>query len=216
MAPTLVLSPFGPLSLSERRLACGLALSLLAHLMLIVVVRPLTAEYAPRTPLQVEIQQLAPEPDAPLSIPAPPDAAADSGPATPAVASARPEPVRPVPGAVPDLQPDPRLPVDRYYASFDVDVRAEPLNDPPLVYPVRAYQLRARGKVTLRILINERGGVDDVTVMEAEPRGFQFEEAALAAARALQFSPAMRFGQRVKSRKELEVVFNPYESINVP
>jgi len=216
MAPTLAPFPFGPLSLSERRLAYGLALSLLAHLMLLVSVRPLTAEYAPRTPLQVEIQQLAPEPDAPMSVPAPPDAAADSGPATPAVESARPDPIRPAPGAVPDLQPDPRLPLDRYYASFDVDVRAEPLNDPPLVYPVRAYQLRARGKVTLRILINERGGVDDVTVVGVEPRGFHFEEAALEAARALQFSPAMRYGNRVKSQKSLEVVFNPYESIHGP
>ena len=216
MAPALALFPFGPLSLPERRLAYGLALSLLAHLMLIAVVRPLTAEYAPRTPLQVEIQNLAPEPDAPLSVPARPDAAADSGPATPAVESAMPEPVRPVPGAVPDLQPDPRLPLDRYYASFDVDVRAEPLNDPPLVYPVRAYQMRVRGKVTLRILINERGGVDDVTVIEAEPRGYFFEEAALEAARALQFSPAMRYGTRVKSQKILEVVLNPYDSIHIP
>jgi TonB family protein len=81
---------------------------------------------------------------------------------------------------------------------------------------VRAYQMRVRGKVTLRILINERGGVDDVTVVEAEPRGYLFENAALEAVRALQFSPAMRYGNRVKSQKNLEVVFNPYESINVP
>jgi len=216
MTPALVLLPFNPMSLSQRRLACGLALSLLAHLMLIYVVRPLTAEYAPRTPLQVEIQNLAPDPDATLSVPAPPDATADSGPATPAVESARPEPVRPAQGAVPDLQPDPRLPLDRYFASSEVDVRAVPLNDPDLIYPVRAYQMRVRGKVTLRILINERGGVDDVTVIEVEPRGYLFEGAALEATRALKFSPAMRYGIRVKSRKELEVAFDPYEKINVP
>src|SRR6185503_19982964 len=128
MTPALELLSFSPLSLSQRRLACGLALSLLAHLSLIFIMRPMTAEYARRTPLQVEIQNLAPEPDAPLSVSAPPDAAADSGPATPVVESARPEPVRPIPGAVPDLQPDPRLPLDRYFASTDVDVRAEPLN----------------------------------------------------------------------------------------
>ena len=216
MAPTLVLFPFDPLSLPQRRLACGLALSLLAHLMLMFIMRPLTAEYAPRTPLQVEIQNLAPEPDAPLSVPAPPDAAAESGPAAPVVESARPEPVRPVPGAVPDLQPDPRLPLDRYYASSDVDVRAEPLNDPDLIYPARAYQMRVRGKVTLRILINERGGVDDVTVIDVEPRGYKFEDAALEATRALKFSPAMRYGIRVKSQKTLEVVLNPYDSIHIP
>ena len=216
MTPALELLSFSPLSLSQRRLACGLALSLLAHLSLIFIMRPITAEYAPRTPLQVEIQNLAPEPDAPLSVPAPPDAAADSGPATPVVESARPEPVRPIPGAVPDLQADPRLPLDRYFASTDVDVRAEPLNDPDLVYPARAYQMRVRGKVTLRILINERGGVDDVTVIEVEPRGFRFEEAALEATRALKFSPAQRFGIRVKSQKTLEIVLNPYDSIHVP
>ena len=216
MTPALVLFPFGPLSLPKRRLACGLALSLLAHLMVLLAVRPLSVEYAPRTPLQVEIQQLAPELDAPLSVPAPPDAAANTGPATPAVESARPEAIRPAPGAVPDLQPDPRLPLDRYYTSFEVDVRAEPLNDPPLVYPARAYQLRVRGKVTLRILINERGSVDNVTVVEAEPRGYLFEAAALEAARALQFSPAMRLGQKVKSQKTLEVVLNPYDSIHIP
>jgi len=55
-----------------------------------------------------------------------------------------------------------------------------------------------------------------VTVVGVEPRGFHFEEAALEAARALQFSPAMRYGNRVKSQKSLEVVFNPYESIHGP
>ena len=216
MTPALVLFPFNPLTISQRRLACGLALSLLAHLMLVYIVRPLTAEYAPRMPLQVEMQNLAPEPDAPLSVPAPPDAAADSSPATPAVESARPEPVRPAQGAVPDLQPDPRLPLDRYYASSDVDVRAEPLNDPDLIYPARAYQMRVGGKVKLRILINERGGVDDVTVLEVEPRGHKFEVAALEATRALKFSPAKRYGIQVKSQKTLEIVLNPYDSISVP
>jgi len=216
MTPALVLFPFSPLSLSQRRLACGLALSLLVHLSLIFILRPITADYAPRTPLQVEIQNLAPEPGAPLSVPAPPDSAADSGPASPAVEAAKPELARPIPGAVPDLQPDPRLPLDRYFASTDVDVRAEPLNDPDLIYPARAYQMRVRGKVTLRVLINERGGVDDVTVIEVEPRGYKFEDAALEATRALKFSPAQRFGVRVKSQKTLEIVLNPYDSIHVP
>jgi len=43
-----------------------------------------------------------------------------------------------------------------------------------------------------------------------------FEEAALDAVRSLQFSPAMRFGQRVKSQKTIEVEFDPYASIHVP
>lgn len=215
ISATFMPFPFSPASRSEYRLACGLALSLLAHLLLMAGVRPMTAVYAPPTPLQVEIRQSAPEPDAPLSVPAPSGVVADAGPASPAVEVAKPEPMRSDPGAVPDLRPDPRLPLERYYTALEVDVRAEPLNDPPLVYPQRAYQMRTRGKVTLRILINERGGVDEVMVLESEPRGV-FEEAALDASRSLQFSPAMRFGLRVKSQKTIEVPFDPYESIHIP
>jgi len=215
MASTLLPFPFGPASRSDYRLAYGLALSLLAHLLLIAGVRPMTAVYAPPAPLQVDIRQSATAPDAPLSIPASSNAVADPGPDSPAAAVAKPEPVRPVPGAVPNVRPDPRLPLERYYTSLELDVRAEPLNDPPLIYPQRAYQERTRGRVTLRILISQRGSVDEVTVLESEPRGM-FEEAALDAVRSLQFSPAMRFGQRVKSQKTIEVEFDPYASIQVP
>lgn len=215
MALILMQFPFGPLSRSERRLAWGLALSLLAHLLLIAGVRPVTAVFTPQPPLQVELRQAATEPEAPLSVPAAPAAPADLAPAAPAIAAAKPQPARPDPGAVAALRPDSRLPLERYFTGLEVDVRAEPLNDPPLIYPQRAYQSRIRGKVILRILINERGGVDEVMVLESEPRGV-FEEAALDAARALQFSPALRFGHRVKSQKTLEVAFDPYESIHIP
>ena len=214
MASTLLPFSFRPMTRSDYRLACGLALSLLAHLFLIAGVRPMTAVYAPPAPLQVDIRQSATAPDAPLSIPAS-DAVTVTGPDAPAVAAAIPEPVRSVPGAVPGVRPDPRLPLERYYTSLELDVRAEPRNDPPLIYPQRAYQERTRGRVTLRILINQRGSLDEVTVLASEPRGV-FEEAALDAVRSLQFSPAMRFGQRVKSQKTIEVEFDPYASIHVP
>jgi len=207
--------PFGPVSRSEYRLACGLVLSLLAHLLLIAAVRPMTVDYAPPAPLQVEIRDAATVADAPLSVPASSDAVAESRLPSPAVAVPKSEPNRPDPGAVPDRRPDPRIPLERYYTSREVDVRAEPLNDPPLIYPQQAYQMRTRGKVMLRILINERGGVDEVTVLESDPRGV-FDEAALDASRSLQFSSAMRFGHRVKSQKMIEVVFDPYANIHVP
>jgi TonB family protein len=65
------------------------------------------------------------------------------------------------------------------------------------------------------MLINERGGVDGITVLQAEPNGV-FEAAALEAAQALAFSPAALAGRPVKSQKTLEVVFDPYESIATP
>lgn len=198
---------------STNRLIVGLALSVLAHLALIAGVRPMVAAYVPFVPLEVEIRHLATEPDAPFSSPAPSDYSAD---AAMAPAEARKiEPTPPDKAAVPDPRFDPRLPLEHYYTARELDVRAEPLNDVALVYPQLAYQQRIRGKVTLRILINERGGIDQVSVLESEPRDV-FEEAALTATRALEFSPALKNGRRVKSQKTIEVTFDPYESINIP
>lgn len=199
---------------SNFRLGVGLAVSTLVHLMLVAGVRPLTAPYAPPTPLQVEIQHLAGEPYAPLASPAPSDFPVSGLPLPAAVETRQPPaPVRP--GAVAENQDNPGLALDQYYTSSELDVRAEPLNEVDLIYPQRAYQSRTRGKVAVRILINERGGIDDVTVLRAEPRGV-FEEAALAATRALQYSPAMRHGRSVKSQKTVEVAFDPYARINTP
>ena len=67
----------------------------------------------------------------------------------------------------------------------------------------------------LNIYISEDGAIDRVEVVEAAPPGI-FEEAALTATNALRFSPATKWGRPVKSRKTIEVVFDPYEKINVP
>jgi protein TonB len=111
--------------------------------------------------------------------------------------------------------PEIRRIADEYYKPSDLDVRAEPLNDVSLVYPELAYQRRIRGKVLLRLLISAAGKIDEVAVLDSEPRGL-FEDAALTATWAVQFSPAVKSGRRVKSQKTLEVVFDPYESIHIP
>lgn len=105
--------------------------------------------------------------------------------------------------------------LDRYYRSDEVDVRAAPLTEVALIYPKRAYEMRLSGKVTLRMLINKTGDVDKVDVLDATPQGV-FEEAALTAAGAMKFSPALKNGRPVKNQKIIEVVFDPYESINIP
>ncbi len=215
MASTFMRFSLGSVSRSEYRLACGLALSLLAHLLLVLGVRPTVAVYTPPAPLQVEIRHVAPKPEAPLSGSAPSDFVTGASPPPPPAEAPKPELAPPTPGSVAGIRDDSSLLLDRYYSSLEVDVRAEPLNEVDLVYPRLAYQKRTKGKVTLRIFINERGGIDRVTVLESEPRGV-FEEAALTATRALQFSPATRSGRNVKSRKDIQVDFDPYESIHVP
>jgi TonB family protein len=200
---------------ASYRLLVGLALSALAHFLLIAGVRPMVAAYAPARPIEVQIRHVAPEPDALFAIPA------ESGVPAPAAAAPAPaetrtiEPPRPGAAPVPVTGPDLKFNPDQYYTSRELDVRAEPLNDVPLVYPQLAYQRRIKGKVTLQIFINERGGIDQLLVLDAEPHGV-FEGAALAATEALQFSAAMKNGRRVKSQKIIEVAFDPYESIHIP
>jgi len=217
MTASLILFHFGELPRPQRRLAVGLGLSLLAHGLLVAGVRPMTADPILFRPLQVQLQAVAREPDpALLATPAPaPDAVMAPAGSPPVEASEFPKPARPVAGAVAGRSTDPRLPLDRYFTSNEVDVRAEPLNDPPLIYPDHAYRMRVRGKVVLRILIDERGNVDDVSVLESRPPQV-FDGAALDAARALQFSPALRHGRAVKTQKTVEVVLDPYESIHIP
>lgn len=211
--------PFSQASvpLPAFRLSVGLAFSVLAHLLLMAGMRPVATAYAPPRPFQVEIRKIEPVPagtfvaitgaaDFPAAVTALPP------PAEPRRAETPPPPNT---AAAPAAGLDLRFVTDDYYHSREVDVRAEPLNEVQLVYPEPAYQRRVKGRVVLRLLINERGGLDQVSVLESEPRG-TFEEAALAATWAVRFSPAKKHGRNVRSRKDIEVLFNPYESINIP
>jgi protein TonB len=213
---TLVM-PFLSISASQpggRRLAVGLALSLLAHLLLLTGLRPTTTAYEPPRAFQVEIRQDKTRLDTPFALTSESDSPATVTAAAPAQSQKTEAPL-PNTSAAPAAGVDLRYLSDNYLTSREVDVRAAPVNDVDLVYPLQAYQNRVRGKVMLRLLINERGGLDNVSVLESEPRG-TFEEAALTATWALRFSPAMKNGRSVKSRQDIEVTFDPYERINTP
>ena len=207
-----------PLAVAQHyRMAIGLGLSILVHLLVILIVRPMAVAYAPPKALQVEIRQVTPHPDALLGVQGEPGASDSIAPA-PLAAPAGPAITEPPPAntaAEPVAGPELLITPDSYYAARELDVLAQPLNEVDLVYPQLAYQMRTRGKVTLRILINERGGIDRVSVLDSEPRG-TFEEAALTAIWAVQFSPAKKNGRSVKSQKTIEVTFDPYERINTP
>lgn len=189
---------------------------MLVHILLLTAARPMTVADAPPQPLQVEIVNIAPGPEVSRITTATPADFQTPASHLPARAAVQPaERPHHNTAAEPVAGPDLRLVPDQYYTSRELDVRAEPLNDISLVYPQLAYQKRMRGMVVLRMLINERGGIDDVAVLESEPYGI-FEEAAAGAARAMRFSPAIRNGRPVKSQKTVEVPFDPYESIRIP
>jgi|SRR5882672_2001069 len=202
---------------STHRLILGLALSVAAHGLLIAGVHPMTAAFPTASPLQVELLDVSPVTAAATvtsarsEFPVPVPAGSLPAAAEPAKLE-QPQANR---GAERMSGPDLRFTPDRYFMAGELDVRAEPVNEVPLIYPQLAYQNRTNGRVLLRILINERGGIDQIAVLEAEPRGI-FEEAALAATQPLRFSPAIKNARPVRSQKIVEVTFDPYESIHIP
>jgi periplasmic protein TonB len=207
--------PIHPVPRLTRRLIVGLAISLAVHLLFVFGFTPRPARIVAPQPLQVEIRREAPpQPAAEIAAEQPSELLAEPAAVTPPPQAVPPEPPPRAPAA-PEAPIEINLPLEKYYNARELDVRAEPINEVDLIYPQRAYQMRIKGKVILRIFINEHGAIDEVAVLEATPPGV-FEEAALTATLALQFKPAIKNGRNVKSQKTIHVDFDPYESINIP
>ena len=203
-----------PRSPNRLRLTVGLALSVLAHIAAMTAIRPMSVAFTPSRSLQVEILDIALPKEARTVVAPEANFSPPTDAATPPSHTAKPQPAQNTPtNAAAGIETG--LAPARYYTSREVGVRAAPLNDITFVYPQLAYQNRIRGRVALRILINERGEIDDISVVESEPRGV-FDDTALGATKMLAFSPAIRDGRPVKSEKTIEIVFDPYESIHIP
>ncbi len=79
-------------------------------------------------------------------------------------------------------------------------VRAEPR------YPQQAKARKLEGYVRVRLVIDETGSVDDVEVIESEPRGV-FEREAIRAAWRCKFSPKQVDGQAVSQVATMKYEF---------
>lgn len=86
-----------------------------------------------------------------------------------------------------------------YFAGDELDVPPHMLGEVQQIYPARARLAAVEGFVTLALLINERGEVEQASIVKAQPAGY-FEEAALAMLRKQRFSPPIKRNQAVKSR----------------
>lgn len=123
-----------------------------------------------------------------------------------APASAPAGPVEPPdPIALPALE---EVPDSVHYAARDLDVypRLERRLSP--VYPALALGERLPGKVTLLVLIDERGRVTDASIVDAIPAGV-FEASAREAFLQSAFAPAERAGRKVRSRILVDVDYDP-------
>jgi protein TonB len=98
----------------------------------------------------------------------------------------------------------PRLP---YVPASELDARPGIMVQVMPGYPALAAAKKLSGSVVIRVFINERGEVDDVTVVRADPPGV-FEDSAMTAFRAARFSPGVKAGEAVKSYVTLEVSYD--------
>lgn len=79
---------------------------------------------------------------------------------------------------------------------------------PSPVFPRMAQRMGRSAAVTVRVLVDHNGKVEEVQ-LAGDKAGFGFDEAALAAARNTEWKPAVKDGVNVKIWKSLRIVFDP-------
>ncbi|MBG3876796.1 energy transducer TonB, partial [Desulfovibrio oxamicus] len=93
------------------------------------------------------------------------------------------------------------------YAMHDVDVRPAVRRRVAPEYPDHARRTGTRGRVVLRLLVDERGHALHVSVLEASPDGV-FEQCALDAVTRWSFTPGRRDGRPVPTWVHLPLRFD--------
>lgn|GEM_PF-3221046 len=103
----------------------------------------------------------------------------------------------------------PQADADKPRSGKEVTKRAVILAKPNPDYPRQARRSRVAGRVVLRIVLSADGRVGDkIEVIEGLPEGVT--EAAMAAARKIQFIPAERDGRPVSQYVTVVYNFNLY------
>jgi protein TonB len=218
MAGTLVpvVSFDGVSTQAWSRLLKACVLSFLLHVMLLVgipvnptggvpqVVSTITARLEPAVADSAPVAEsaaLVPEP-APAPVADNPQKSTEPKPAAkPELPRATEPPSSPSSGIEVPFIRDPT-----YYSPKQLDVYPQPLTQIRLDYPASAASAKVDGRVSVLLLIDEFGVVNDASVVESQPEGY-FEDAALAVFRAARFSPAQKQGHAVKSRILLQVKY---------
>lgn len=88
-----------------------------------------------------------------------------------------------------------------------VDVAPKPKSRGTFKYPASAKKKGIKGYVVLSLLINERGRVDEVQVLESSPAGV-FDEAAVQGINNWRFEPAKYEGKKVKVWAKQKIRFD--------
>ena len=95
----------------------------------------------------------------------------------------------------------------RYYPTRELDVRPGIRTNVEPEYPEAAARRSLSGKVVIRLYIDEKGVVERVETLRADPAGY-FERSAERAFRAARFTPGMKGKRPVKTQMTIEVDFD--------
>lgn len=87
---------------------------------------------------------------------------------------------------------------DGVFASAGLDNPPVAISKRPPAYPLRARREAIEGRVEIELLVNDRGGVDDVRIIEAQPPGV-FEESVKQTVPGWRFKPGILMGRPVKT-----------------
>lgn len=206
-----------------ERMGLALAFSLALHFALVIGIqgsRPRDADAVTTAPLMARLEPAAvsePQQRASEALPAPPVPAEPQ----PTEQAVTPDPVsaeskvseqavpKPPAAAAGDPTPAIEIPVIRdptYYAARYLDEYPKPLDPIEPRYPEQAALTDLSGSVTLLLLIDDDGTLNEISVIEAKPESI-FDEAALAAFRGVRFAPARKDGRAVRSRVLITVGF---------
>lgn len=102
----------------------------------------------------------------------------------------------------------PYLNGEKVYTAKEVDKKARLTRFPPPVYSEEARSNKVTGTVVLKALLSANGQVTNISVVSGLP--FGLTERAIAAARKVQFVPAVKNGKNVSMWMQLEYNFNLY------
>ncbi|SMC39513.1 outer membrane transport energization protein TonB [Desulfocicer vacuolatum DSM 3385] len=92
------------------------------------------------------------------------------------------------------------------YEMGELDSPLTPLAKIPPIYPMRAMRRGIEGWVTVRFLVNSRGRVEQVKVVEADPKGV-FEKSVINCVSQWKFKPGTVEGEPVNTMAETTIRF---------
>lgn len=107
-----------------------------------------------------------------------------------------------------ETKPTPATDYSRVFAQREVDVKAQLLARPKPQYTDAARQNNVQGTVALRVVLSADGSVGSVTPVRGLSHGLT--EKAIAAAKQIRFSPAIKDGRPVSVAITVEYNFSVY------